>query len=61
MGERLLIMSIRFGCVVICEELAEIISSEVPLHVLFLVHHTAAQCLLMFLSLKYFLFYCTSL
>ena len=50
-----LVMSVRCGGFVEQEQLPQVVAGEVSLHVLLLVHHTAAQGLLVSLALEYLL------
>lgn len=49
-------MCVRGGVSVELEELPQVISGEVPLHVFFLIHHTTTQSFLVRLTLEHLLF-----
>jgi len=56
-----LVMSITQCRLTECEQVTKITETEVALDVILLIHHTAAQCLLVSLSLQHLLFYRTRL
>lgn len=50
-------MGVTGGGLIQCKQLLELPEREVSLYILLFIHHTAAECLLVGLALKYFLLY----
>lgn len=59
--ESLRVMCVTAGVLLQLEQVAELLTAEMPLHIFLFIHHTTAQGFLVSLPLEDLLFYCSCL